>query len=1136
MRHLPALEQHGARGRHLEAGDHAQDRRLARPGRSEHREELAVADDQVDGVDRHDVAELLAQVHELDGGRHRPGACGALGAGSVSVTAPPSPRMRPGSTRSATIHVPADRPAETDPAPPGPPTAARHTCGRDPLGEDLGRAAWLHRDADEAVGRLHRALLVADDEQLGVGPELGDEPEEAVKVDVVERGLHLVHHVEGRRAAPEHGEQEGQRGEGPLAARQQRQLLHVLARRLGLDLDAGREQVLGFGEDQPPGAAREQRREQRGEVLADVGEGGGEDRLDLGVDRADDPLQVPPGRCGRPPAAARGSRWRSCRAVNSSRASGLIGPIRRISRSRSRTRAAGVTPSARGGCSVRHGRRRLGVELAPDVLDRGLQPRARPRPPRSRQRRCRSPTSASCRSASARSTGAAARAPAWPPGPRRSGGAARSCSSVRRSSTVRGGARPARPRRSTATAERSMSSTARRPASACARTAVGQAALDVLQPLLQHGGPLLDPGGPHGQVPAAGGERLGPLLPAAPLPRGAGAPRPPPVASSASRASSAAPARRWPRPPGPLLLPAPRARLGPRSSASPSSCRSRCRRSSVAVGPGGSASCGLEPRRGDRTARPAPPRRRRWRQRGRPSSRRRPRRRPCGAGPRPARRPSPPRRPVRGGSRRRRTGRRRRVTTTTVGWARARSSASDHGPSTATRLPEQIVQQAATRVGRRPARVAGRGAPGVGPPAGRVAAPAAAQDAAAHVDPVEMAERTARHARRPPRRPRPAPHRARPRRRPPTAVDLHQVQQRAEHAVDVARGARRPPGPGRRPAPGRAPRPGRAHAVAARPRPRAAAPRVLGGRPRRACAAPCCVQRASTSGASASSACRDQPRRPRRPPVELGVPVGQRRQRRLGREPGRSSSACAGPLRRAWSSPRTSAAARAARVASGRPAVLASVPSAVAVGRRARRPPRSTSSSSRACSSGSRARRASATAASSDRSRAASASRLAATLASMSCTRSRSRLRRRSSRTADSPRARSRSCSTRTSASPTSRRAAWRRGGPRRPGRRCPSGPAPAGSRPPAARSCRRSSRQRLASRRCSAGDLPTGHVDPQAVSSPDHLAVAAGRLGLALQRAQLAADLPQQVLDPQQAAPPWRPAGARPAPCACGT
>ena len=69
-----------------------------------------------------------------------------------------------------------------------------------------------------------------------------------MQVDVVERRFDLVHHVERRRPAAEHGEQVGQRRQRALATRQQRQLLDVLAARLGLDLDAGVQQVVGVGQ------------------------------------------------------------------------------------------------------------------------------------------------------------------------------------------------------------------------------------------------------------------------------------------------------------------------------------------------------------------------------------------------------------------------------------------------------------------------------------------------------------------------------------------------------------------------------------------------------------------------------------------------------------------------------------------------------------------------------------------------------------------------------------------------------------------------------------------------------------------------------------------------------------------------
>ena len=64
-----AVEQDPAGGRQLEAGDHPQRRRLARARRAEHREELAVADVEVDAVDGDDVAEALRR--RLRGGRRQ---------------------------------------------------------------------------------------------------------------------------------------------------------------------------------------------------------------------------------------------------------------------------------------------------------------------------------------------------------------------------------------------------------------------------------------------------------------------------------------------------------------------------------------------------------------------------------------------------------------------------------------------------------------------------------------------------------------------------------------------------------------------------------------------------------------------------------------------------------------------------------------------------------------------------------------------------------------------------------------------------------------------------------------------------------------------------------------------------------
>jgi hypothetical protein len=62
------FEQHLARRRLLEAGDHLQRRGLAAPRRAEHREELALLDGEVGVFDRDEVPERLADVVESNDG------------------------------------------------------------------------------------------------------------------------------------------------------------------------------------------------------------------------------------------------------------------------------------------------------------------------------------------------------------------------------------------------------------------------------------------------------------------------------------------------------------------------------------------------------------------------------------------------------------------------------------------------------------------------------------------------------------------------------------------------------------------------------------------------------------------------------------------------------------------------------------------------------------------------------------------------------------------------------------------------------------------------------------------------------------------------------------------------------------
>src|SRR6266568_6251314 len=137
-----------------------------------------------------------------------------------------------------------------------------------------GDAVAAHGDAVEAVGGLHRAALVGDDDELGTLPQLLEDQEQPLQVGVVQGRFHLVEHVERRGAGFEDREEVGDGGQRPLPAGQQRQPLDLLARRARLDLDAGGEHVVGFGQHQVALAAGEQAAEQVLELAGGVGVGG----------------------------------------------------------------------------------------------------------------------------------------------------------------------------------------------------------------------------------------------------------------------------------------------------------------------------------------------------------------------------------------------------------------------------------------------------------------------------------------------------------------------------------------------------------------------------------------------------------------------------------------------------------------------------------------------------------------------------------------------------------------------------------------------------------------------------------------------------------------------------------------------
>ena len=257
--------------------------------------------------------------------------------------------------------------------------------------DDAAHGVVADRDAVQRVGRLDRAPVVRDDDALGVARELAERVGEPADVGLVERGVDLVEHAEGNGPDLEHREQEGDRGQGPLAAGEHRERLGLLARRARRDLDAGRGQVLGIGQGEAGVATTEEllealversleRLERPAELVRDqpvqlpdelprVLDGGlevraldlepVEARLDLRVlvrgERVDGAEVVEP--------AAQGRQLRRCRRLACRRRRGPARPPRASGRPRG--------PPARG---PRRGRRFPGRRMSPLGAERDGTP------------------------------------------------------------------------------------------------------------------------------------------------------------------------------------------------------------------------------------------------------------------------------------------------------------------------------------------------------------------------------------------------------------------------------------------------------------------------------------------------------------------------------------------------------------------------------------------------------------------------------------------------------------------------------------------------------------------------------------------------------------------------------------------
>src|ERR1019366_8557390 len=96
-----------------------------------------------------------------------------------------------------------------------------------------------------------------------------DQLGETAHIRVIQRRIHLVQYAEGRRLELEDAHQQRQRRQRLLAAREQQDVLQLLARRRSHNIDAGLDRVLLVGQPHEGLAAAEQLGEGGAEVLID---------------------------------------------------------------------------------------------------------------------------------------------------------------------------------------------------------------------------------------------------------------------------------------------------------------------------------------------------------------------------------------------------------------------------------------------------------------------------------------------------------------------------------------------------------------------------------------------------------------------------------------------------------------------------------------------------------------------------------------------------------------------------------------------------------------------------------------------------------------------------------------------------
>ena len=142
-----------------------------------------------------------------------------------------------------------------------------------PHPHDGGHPGLLHGHAIDRIGRLHGPGIVGDDQELGVGLELVEQPGEPADVGVIQRGVHLVHQAERAGLGEIDAEEERHRHQRALAGREQVDALGALAPGRRVDVDLALERVVRIGQSELALAAAEQGLEHRREVGLHRGEG-----------------------------------------------------------------------------------------------------------------------------------------------------------------------------------------------------------------------------------------------------------------------------------------------------------------------------------------------------------------------------------------------------------------------------------------------------------------------------------------------------------------------------------------------------------------------------------------------------------------------------------------------------------------------------------------------------------------------------------------------------------------------------------------------------------------------------------------------------------------------------------------------